>query len=72
MTIKSATKIATRKGCDIILQEIENDRYATHCVQFAGNGKYFKSLEEALTYIFKRWHIRLAVNDVRPNVKGGE
>lgn len=70
MTIKSATKIATRKGCDIILQELENDRYATHCVQFAGNGKYFKSLEEAEAYIFKRWH--LAVNDVRPNAKGGD
>lgn len=60
MTIKSETKIATRKGCDIILQEIENDRYATACVQYAGNGKYFKTLEEALTYIYKRWRIRLA------------
>lgn len=64
MTIKSETRIATRKGCDIILQELENDRYATHCVQFAGNGKYFKSLEEAEAYIFKRWRIRLAGDDV--------
>ncbi len=58
--IKSETKIATRKGCDIILQELENDRYATHCVQYAGNGKYFQSLEAAQNYIYKRWHIRLA------------
>lgn len=64
MTIKSERKIATRKGCGIYFQEIENDRYATHCVQFAGNGKYFKSLEEAEAYIFKRWHIRLAGDDV--------
>lgn len=63
MTIKSARKIATRKGCDIILQEIEDDRYATACVQFAGSGKYFQSLEEAEAYIFKRWHIRLAGDD---------
>ena len=68
--IKSETKIATRKGCDIYLQELKNDRYATHCVQYAGNGKCFKSLEEAEAYIFKRW--RLAVNDVRPNAKGGD
>lgn len=64
MTIKSERKIATRKGCDIILQELENDRYATHCVQYAGNGKYFQSLEEAKAYIYKRWHIRLAGDDV--------
>ncbi len=47
MTIKSETRIASRKGCDI-----------------------FKTLEEAKAYIYKRWH--LAVNDVRPNAKGGE
>lgn len=70
MTIKAERKIATRKGCDIILQQIEDDRYATACVQYAGNGKYFKTLEEAEAYIFKRW--RLAVNDVRPNAKGGD
>lgn len=70
MTIKSETKIASRKGCDIILQELENDRYATACVQYAGNGKYFKTLEEAKAYILRRW--RLSVNDVRPNAKGGE
>lgn len=70
MTIKSETKIATRKGCDIILQQIENDRYATACVQYAGNGKYFRTLEEAKAYILRRW--RLSVNDVRPNAKGGE
>lgn len=64
MTIKTEQKIATRKGCGIYLQELEDDRYATHCVQFAGNGKYFKSLEEAEAYIFKRWHIRLAGDDV--------
>lgn len=64
MTIKSATKIATRKGCDIILQQIEDDRYATHCVQYAGNGKYFQSLEEAEAYIFKRWRIQLVGDDV--------
>lgn len=63
MTIKSARKIASRKGCDIILQELENDRYATACVQFAGNGKYFKSLEEAEAYIYKRWRIRLEGDD---------
>ena len=70
MKIKSETRIASRKGCDIYLQELENDRYATACVQYAGNGKYFKTLEEAKAYIYKRW--RLAVNDVRPNAKGGE
>lgn len=64
MTIKAERKIATRKGCDIILQQIEDDRYATHCVQYAGNGKYFRTLEEALTYIYKRWRIRLAGDDV--------
>lgn len=62
MTIKSETKIASRKGCDIILQELENDRYASHCVQYAGNGKYFKTLEEAKAYIYKRWH--LAVHEL--------
>lgn len=60
MTIKSETKIASRKGCDIILQQIEDDRYATACVQYAGNGKYFPTLEEAQNYILKRWRIRLA------------
>lgn len=70
MTIKSETRIASRKGCDIILQQIENDRYATACVQYAGNGKYFPTLEEAKAYILRRW--RLSVNDVRPNAKGGE
>lgn len=70
MTIKNETRIASRKGCGIYLQEIEDDRYATHCVQYAGNGKYFKSFEEAATYIYKRW--RLVVNDVRPNAKGGD
>lgn len=64
MTIKSEKRIATRKGCDIYLQELENDRYATACVQYAGNGKYFKTLEEAQNYIFKRWRIRLAGDDV--------
>ena len=64
MTIKRARKIATRKDCDIILQELENDRYATHCVQYAGNGKYFPTLAEAQNYILKRWHIRLAGDDV--------
>lgn len=64
MIIKSERKIATRKGCAIILQELENDRYATACVQFAGNGKYFKTLEEAQNYILKRWRIRLAGDDV--------
>lgn len=63
MTIKSERKIATRKGCDIVLQELENDRYATHCVQYAGNGKYFKSFKEAEAYIYKRWRIRLAGDD---------
>lgn len=72
MTIKSERIIATRKGCGIYLQEIEDDRYASHCVQYAGNGKYFKSLEEAATYIYKRWRICLVVNDVRPNAKGGD
>ena len=42
MTIKRETRIATRKGCDIFLQELENDRYATHCVQYAGNGNIFQ------------------------------
>lgn len=70
MIIKAEKRIASRKGCDIILQELENDRYATHCVQYAGNGKYFKTLEEAKAYILRRW--RLSVNDVRPNAKGGE
>ena len=60
MIIKSERKIATRKGCDIFFQEIENDHYATHCVQYAGNGKYFPTLEEAEAYIYKRWRIRLA------------
>ena len=69
MTIKSARKIATRKGCDIILQELENDRYATACVQFAGNGKYFPTLEEAEAYIYKRWRIRLVGDD--STQKGG-
>lgn len=64
MTIKAETKIATRKGCDIILQQIEDDRYATACVQYAGNGKYFKTLEEAKAYIYRRWRIRLAGDDV--------
>lgn len=64
MTIKSETKIATRKGCDIILQELENDRYATHCVQFAGSGKYFRTLEEAEAYVFARWRIRLEGDNV--------
>ena len=64
MTIKSERKIATRKGCDIILQELENDRYATACVQYAGNGKYFPTLEEAKAYIYRRWRIRLAGDDV--------
>lgn len=63
MTIKSERKIATRKGCAIILQELENDRYATACVQYAGNGKYFPTLEEAQNYIFERWRIRLAGDD---------
>lgn len=63
MIIKSERKIATRKGCDIFLQEIENDHYATHCVQYAGNGKYFQSLEAAQNYIYKRWRIRLAGDD---------
>lgn len=69
MTIKSETRIASRKGCDIILQELENDRYATACVQFAGNGKYFPTLEEAEAYIFKRWRIRLVGDD--STQKGG-
>lgn len=68
MTIKSATKIATRKGCDIILQQIEDDRYATHCVQYAGNGKYFQSLEAAQNYIYKRWRLRVTTL----HGKGGE
>lgn len=63
MTIKSERKIATRKGCEIVLQELENDRYATHCVQYAVNGKYFKSFKEAEAYIYKRWRIRLAGDD---------
>lgn len=63
MTIKNETRIATRKGCDIILQELEGDRYATHCVQYAGNGKYFPTFEQAEAYIYKRWHIRLAGDD---------
>lgn len=69
MTIKSERIIATRKGCDIILQQIENDRYASHCVQYAGNGKYFPTLEEAEAYIFKRWRIRLVGDD--STQKGG-
>lgn len=69
MTIKSETRIATRKGCGIFLQEIENDHYATHCVQYAGNGKYFQTLEEAEAYIFKRWRIRLVGDD--STQKGG-
>lgn len=64
MIIKSERKIATRKGCDIILQQIENDPYATACVQYAGNGKYFKMLEEAEAYILRRWRIQLAGDDV--------
>ena len=64
MTIKSERKIATRKGCGIFLQELENDRYATACVQYAGSGKYFKTIEEAQNYILKRWHIRLAGDDI--------
>lgn len=70
MIIKAERKIATRKGCDIILQELENDRYATACVQYAGNGKYFKTLEEAEAYIYKRWRIRLAGDSITQ--KGGE
>ena len=41
-------------GLPVILQ-CSRTEPVHYCVQYAGNGKYFDTLDDALTYIRERW-----------------
>ena len=53
MEIISNTIITYKKGIPVVLQEIK-DKYTKFCVQYGGNGHYFTSEAEALTYMKTR------------------
>lgn len=57
MVILSQEKIGTYKDCIVWLQRIQDSSppdYAKWCVQFAGNGHYFRKYDEAIDYMRKR------------------
>lgn len=57
MKILSQEKIRKIKGCDCVLQQLADDHFKW-CVQYAGNGHYFKTHDEALAYLIARGFIR--------------
>lgn len=44
------------KGLWIIFQASETE-YLPYCVEYAGNGRYFSSLEELNMYTLRRWRV---------------
>lgn len=57
MKILSQEKIRKIKGCDCVLQQLADDHFKW-CVQYAGNGHYFKTRDEAFAYLTARGFIR--------------
>jgi len=51
MIITSDKILFYRRGCPVKFQKLESDPYADYCIQYAGNGHYFKTLDEAQAYI---------------------
>lgn len=65
MIITSERKIGTsavtwpsKHVLPVTLQTLTED-FSRFCVRFAGNGKYFKTLEEAAVYVKQRFNIDL-------------
>lgn len=47
--------ICTRKGLPVTLQYLPDDpKGYLYCIQYAGNGHYFRNLKEAENYLIKR------------------
>lgn len=55
LVVASEKILFYRRSCPVILQRLENDPYANYCIQYAGNGHYYKTQDEALEYVRKRW-----------------
>lgn len=58
MIITNAKILFYRRSCPVIFQKLESDPYADYCIQYAGNGHYFKTTEAAQEYIKKRFKYR--------------
>lgn len=54
-----AVKWPSKHILPVKLQTLEED-YSRYCVRFAGNGKYFKTIDEAAVYLKQRFNISLA------------
>lgn len=48
----------SRKVLPVTLQTLKED-FSRFCVRFAGNGKYFKTFDEAAVYVKQRFNIDL-------------
>ncbi len=59
MIITSAEILFYRRGCPVILQRLESDPYSEYCVQYAGSGQYFKTIDEAQAYLKKRFKYKI-------------
>lgn len=59
MIIATEKILFYRRGCPVIFQKLESDPYADYCIQYAGNGHYYKTAEEAWEYIKKRFKRRI-------------
>lgn len=65
MTITSERQIGngvitwpSRHRQPVTLQTLKDD-YCNFCVRFGGNGRYFKTFEEAAEYVLQRFNINL-------------
>ena len=61
MQILNEKTVCFCKGCPVILQRIQDStppNYANFCVKFGGGGHYFRTEEEAYTYMKQRKFIR--------------
>lgn len=55
---KDIAIVGVRKKRNIIFQvELHDERIAFYVIQFAGNGHYFKTIEETEKYLYERFKI---------------
>lgn len=59
MIIATERILFYRRGCPVRLQTLDEDPHANYCIQYAGSGQYFKTLDEAQAYIKKRFNRKI-------------
>lgn len=56
MRILNERVLCRHSGFPVRFQQIEDDYYS-YCIQYAGSGQYFKSLEACIDYVRRRFKI---------------